>query len=88
MFILCRSGKGTNHQVTKEVGLTLCEVMVSYDAANHERVVDLLYPIRGQIYRIGGTQAQVIILNMAIAETADHIMVPWNAILLLGHELS
>ncbi|ELT90246.1 hypothetical protein CAPTEDRAFT_151318 [Capitella teleta] len=74
--IYIQTGKGTNHKVTKEVGLTLCEAMVCYGAANHERVVDLTYPIRGQIHRIGGTQAQRDLFHEILISSAGKSRMP------------
>ena len=48
----------TEGPVFKDVGLPLCRAIVAGRKGDHEAVVDLISPIRYQIYRIGGSHAQ------------------------------
>ena len=56
---VCSNGQGTNHKVTKEVGLPLCEAFQAYNSGQFEAAVDLLAPLRYSIVTIGGSNAQV-----------------------------
>ena len=42
----------------QEVGIPLAEAIVSYVAGDYDAAVTYLAPIRGQVYRIGGSHAQ------------------------------
>lgn len=47
------------HQLVKDVGLPLCQALVEAENGNPDRALELLLPIRYQIVRIGGSNAQV-----------------------------
>ena len=48
----------TEAPVFAEVGLPLCRAIVASRKGDHGKAVDLLAPIRYQVYRIGGSHAQ------------------------------
>ncbi len=58
--------------VYDDVGVALCEAMVAFRAGDNDRVVELLEPVRYEVYRIGGSHAQrdlfaQILLRAALA---------------------
>lgn len=57
--MFCRNGTGDNHDIMKSVGADLCEALVAYEDGDFSKVVDLIYPKRYDIIRIGGSNAQV-----------------------------
>jgi tetratricopeptide (TPR) repeat protein len=48
----------TEGPVFRDVGLPLCEAIVAYGRGDFPVVVDLLAPVRREVYRIGGSHAQ------------------------------
>ena len=44
------------------IGVPLLESMQEYQEGNYEKAVDLLYPVRYEIWRLGGSEAQVSVL--------------------------
>jgi len=48
----------TEGPVFRDVGLPLCEAIVAYGRGDFAVVVDLLAPVRREVYRIGGSHAQ------------------------------
>ena len=46
-------------KTAKEVGVPLCEGILAFQDGYFSKAVDLIYPIRYQIYNIGGSIAQV-----------------------------
>jgi tetratricopeptide (TPR) repeat protein len=64
------SGKGTNAEVTARVGLPLCEGLVAHRDGAYGRAVDLLLPIRYDVYRIGGSHAQRDLVAMILIDAA------------------
>ncbi|KAL5013448.1 hypothetical protein ScPMuIL_007718 [Solemya velum] len=58
-----RNGRGTNKCVTAEVGQPLCESFALYSAGDYAKAVDTLYPLRYQVIKIGGSNAQRDIFN-------------------------
>ena len=50
---------GTQSDLGREVGVTLCEAFIAADNGDFAKAVDLLQPIRYKIVNIGGSNAQV-----------------------------
>ena len=46
-------------KIAQEVGVPLCEGILAFENGDFSRAVDLIYPIRYQIFNIGGSIAQV-----------------------------
>lgn len=63
-------GKGTSWEVTKEVGVSLCEAMIAFDKAKYDDVVELLLPVRDDVIRIGGSNAQRDVFNLLLTHAA------------------
>jgi hypothetical protein len=64
LFDFSGTGKGDNQRISKEVGVALCEALVAYDSGDFASAVSLVNPIRYKIITIGGSHAQVFILNL------------------------
>lgn len=60
LFLLCRTGQGSNHQITKEVGLAVCEALVDYNNEDYSAAVEKIWPLRCHLVNIGGSDAQVM----------------------------
>jgi len=63
-----------NGKVYREIGKYLFEAIDQFKEKNYSKVVDLLYPIRNQIYRIGGSNAQrdlffLLLIHSAVYST-------------------
>lgn len=48
----------TNHVMTAEIGLPVCESLVAYARADYATVIDLLWPVRRRVHTCGGSHAQ------------------------------
>ncbi|WKX97897.1 hypothetical protein Q1695_013527 [Nippostrongylus brasiliensis] len=55
-----------NVKVSKEVGLAVCEGMALYGRGKHEEAAKRLLPVRHEIYRIGGSNAQRDIFSQTL----------------------
>jgi len=44
--------------------MAICEAFVAYDDGNYGNAVDLLYPVRYKVWKIGGSNAQVMLLML------------------------
>ncbi len=55
----CRDHTGTCRDTLKDVGLPLMEAMQQYEEGNYEAAVNLAYPVRYNIPKLGGSDAQV-----------------------------
>ncbi|XP_074083380.1 tetratricopeptide repeat protein 38 [Macrotis lagotis] len=63
-------GDNHQHQLTREVGLPLCQALVEVDNGQHDRAVELLLPIRYKILEIGGSNAQRDVFNQVLVHAA------------------
>ncbi|XP_052252233.1 tetratricopeptide repeat protein 38-like isoform X2 [Dreissena polymorpha] len=52
--------KGDQVNVTREVGLAICEAFVAYHEGQFDRAVDILFPVRYKVWKIGGSHAQTL----------------------------
>ena len=60
MFLtLHREQSGLNKQTMQIIGVPLLESMQKYQEGNYEKAVHLLYPVRYEMWRLGGSEAQV-----------------------------
>ncbi|PFX14869.1 Tetratricopeptide repeat protein 38 [Stylophora pistillata] len=67
-----RNGSGTNCEVSREVGLALCEAFEQADKGNFDRAVDILNPLRYDVVDIGASNAQQDIFNLFLIHAALH----------------
>ncbi|EDO30169.1 predicted protein, partial [Nematostella vectensis] len=54
-----RDGKGHNREVSRDVGVAICEAFEMADKGDFAGAVELLKPVRYRIVNIGGSNAQV-----------------------------
>jgi tetratricopeptide (TPR) repeat protein len=62
--------KGTVAPIMRDVGIAACQGLAAYRAGDHHRAVDMLLPIRYEIYRIGGSHAQRDLFSATLIEAA------------------
>ena len=62
--------RGTNRDVAAEVGRNLTRAIAAFSAQQFAQAVDLLLPVRGQIRRIGGSNAQRDLFNQTLIAAA------------------
>jgi tetratricopeptide (TPR) repeat protein len=67
---MATAAAGTEAPVFREIGRPLCEAIIAYRAGAHDRVVDLLLPIRYGIRRLGGSHAQRDLFARMLIESA------------------
>ena len=63
LFHLClqfREGEGTNWKVTRDVGAQMMNAFVAYDEGSYDNCVALMKPLKYDILKIGGSNAQVL----------------------------
>ena len=60
----------SNHEMTARVGLPVCQALLAFGRGEYDRVVDLLYPIRGRVNEFGGSHAQRDAVYKTLVEAA------------------
>jgi tetratricopeptide (TPR) repeat protein len=63
-------GKGTNRDISAEVGRNLLRGIAAFGAGAFERAIELMLPIRYQVRRIGGSNAQRDLFNQTLIAAA------------------
>jgi hypothetical protein len=64
------SGTGTNAMMSHEVGLPVAEALAAFGRGEHDRVIELLTPVRVIANRFGGSNAQRDLLHLTLLEAA------------------
>ncbi|MEV7416656.1 tetratricopeptide repeat protein [Streptomyces sp. NPDC089919] len=64
------AGALTNHAMTAEIGLPVCEALVAHAREDHDTVVDLLWPLRRRLHEAGGSHAQRDAIQQTLLESA------------------
>ena len=59
LILLCRDQTGDNKDTMQCIGVPLMESIRQYEEGNYEEAVNLLYPVRYNITKLGGSDAQV-----------------------------
>jgi hypothetical protein len=59
-----------NAAVTAAVGLPVCRAIVAFARGRYREVVDLLMPVRRELYRCGGSHAQRDVVHRTLVEAA------------------
>ncbi|MFF8375922.1 tetratricopeptide repeat protein [Streptomyces sp. NPDC015661] len=69
---LAEPGAGTvsNHAMTAEVGLPVCEALVAHAEGDQDTVLGLLWPLRRRFHEFGGSHAQRDALQKTLVEAA------------------
>ncbi|POM25718.1 hypothetical protein BTM25_01010 [Actinomadura rubteroloni] len=60
----------TNQEMTARVGLPVCRALIAYGRGDHERTVDLLWPVRHRLHEFGGSHAQRDVVQKTLLEAA------------------
>ncbi|MEV5755033.1 tetratricopeptide repeat protein [Actinoallomurus sp. NPDC052308] len=60
----------TNQTMTARVGLPVCRALVGFVRGEHDKVVDLLYPVRHHLNEFGGSHAQRDVVQRTLLESA------------------
>jgi hypothetical protein len=64
------AGEGTVAGTVRDVALPVCEAMLAHRKSDYRRAVDLMRPILGDMYRLGGSHAQQDVLFQLFADAA------------------
>jgi tetratricopeptide (TPR) repeat protein len=78
---------GTQSRILGEIGLTLGVAILAARRGQYERVVDLLFPVRDRIRRIGGSHAQREIFLQCLTDSAIRAGRHGEAAILLDERL-
>ncbi|XP_028415798.1 tetratricopeptide repeat protein 38-like [Dendronephthya gigantea] len=65
-----RERQGTNCEVTKEVGLKMCEAFEYFDQENYAKCTELLAPLKYKFVKIGGSNAQRDVFHQLLIHSA------------------
>uniref|UniRef100_A0A2C9JUD5 Tetratricopeptide repeat protein 38 n=2 Tax=Biomphalaria glabrata TaxID=6526 RepID=A0A2C9JUD5_BIOGL len=68
--VFVRESKGTNRDITAEVGSQLFQAFIAYNDEDYSKVVDLINPVRSKIIKIGGSHAQRDLINQFLIQAA------------------
>lgn len=60
----------TNQEMTARVGLPVCRALIAFGRGEHDRVVELLLPIRHRVNEFGGSHAQRDAVQKTLLESA------------------
>ncbi len=60
----------TQAGIMRASGRQICEAILAYREGDYGRVVDVLFPVRGEIRRIGGSHAQRDVFHQMLIEAA------------------
>ncbi|XP_052762658.1 tetratricopeptide repeat protein 38-like [Mya arenaria] len=64
------SSTGDQSNITKEIGLVICRAFVAYRAGDCAQAVELMYPVRYLIWKIGGSHAQRDLYSLFLINAA------------------
>ena len=67
---LAANGRTTTAEVTRYVGLALCEAIAAHRAGDHARAVARLGPLRQRLQAIGGSHTQRDVFEQLLADAA------------------
>jgi len=62
--------RGATARVNDTVGRALCDALVAWRSGGHARVVRLLQPVLGELWRIGGSHAQRDLFTLLLVDAA------------------
>ena len=63
---------GTVGQVTTALGIPLVKAMAAHRKREYDRVIELLWPVRRDLYQVGGSHAQRDIFFQVLVDAAMH----------------
>lgn len=69
-YLSFRDGSGTNWEISKDVGLAICEAFEQADKGKFDNAVEILKPARYKVVTIGGSNAQRDVFNLFLIHAA------------------
>lgn len=63
-------GENEHHQLAKTVGMPVCQAMTEYDQGNYSQAMELLYPLRYSLVKMGGSDAQRDVFSQLLIHAA------------------
>jgi tetratricopeptide (TPR) repeat protein len=60
----------SNAQMTRDIGLPICNAVLAFGRGNYQETVEYLYPIRHRLHEFGGSHAQRDVVLMTLVEAA------------------
>jgi hypothetical protein len=63
---------GWRADATRDILIPLCEGMIAHEAGDHDKAIDLMWPIRHDIVAIGGSHAQRDLFAQILCDAAAH----------------
>src|SRR3954451_21154801 len=64
------AGEGTVAQIVRDVASPVCEAVLAHRKGRYSRALDLMRPVLGEMYRLGGSHAQQDVLFQLFADAA------------------
>lgn len=65
-----RDGSGPNCEISRDVGVPVCEAFVEADKGNFDKAVQILKPIRYKVDLLGGSKAQRDVYELFLIQSA------------------
>ncbi|XP_078383776.1 tetratricopeptide repeat protein 38-like [Oculina patagonica] len=65
-----RDGSGPNCEISRDVGLAVCEAFVEADKGNFDKAVEILKPLRYKVELLGGSRAQRDVYELFLINAA------------------
>ena len=59
-------------QVTKALGIPLVKAMAAHRKHEYDKVIELLWPVRRNLYQVGGSHAQRDVFYQVLVNAAMH----------------
>jgi tetratricopeptide (TPR) repeat protein len=66
----CGAGEGAVAQIVGQVALPVCAAVLAHRKGEHKRAVELMRPVLGEMYRLGGSHAQQDVLLQLFLDAA------------------
>jgi tetratricopeptide (TPR) repeat protein len=63
---------GWRADATRDILIPLCEGIIAHEAGDHDKAIDLIWPIRHDIVAIGGSHAQRDLFAQILCDAAAH----------------
>ncbi|CAH3141306.1 unnamed protein product [Pocillopora meandrina] len=67
-----RNGSGPNCEISREVGLPICEAFVEADKGNFDKAVTILKPLRYKVDLVGSSRAQRDVYELFLINASMH----------------
>ncbi|KAL9961986.1 hypothetical protein ACROYT_G031037 [Oculina patagonica] len=70
MIVIFSDGSGPNYEISRDVGLAVCEAFVEADNGNFDKAVEILKPLRYKVELLGGSRAQRDVYELFLINAA------------------